>query len=136
MRIKLKLLLVAGLISLSCVFFSTSRTFSAPLGPFLQVKYPQVKNTEYGPTLEIFSPTDLLVQFKENHAPVDMASLRITAKKGIFSKSLTDHLRPYIHEGILKVEGLEIPRSKFTLRVSIADINGAETVKKYRFIVN
>lgn len=112
------------------------RMRSIPPGPFIQVKHPQAKDTEYGLTLEMYSPSDFVVIFERNRVPVDMDSLKIRAKKGIFSKSLTKRLKPYIKETTLNVEGMKIPHGKFTFIVSVADLEGAETVETYRMIIN
>ena len=112
------------------------RMRSLPRGPFIRVKYPQPRDTEYGLTLEMFSPTDFLVLFEKNRAAVNMDSLKIRAKKGIFSKSLTERLKPYLKETTLNVEGMVIPHGRFTFIVSIADLDGAETVGTYRMIIN
>ncbi len=112
------------------------RMRSIPPGPFIQVKHPQVKDTEYGLTLEMYSPSDFMVIFERNRVPVDMDSLKIRAKKGIFYKSLTKRLRPYIKETTLNVEGMVIPHGRFTFVISIADLDGAKTVGTYRMIIN
>lgn len=112
------------------------RTRSLPVGPLIRIKYPQTKNTNYGPTVETFSPAKFLVIFEENRAPVDMDSLQINAKKGFFSKSLTARFKPYIVGTSIKVDKMKIPRGKFTLNITIADQDGNETLETYRLVVS
>ena len=74
---------------------------------------------------------DFFVFFEVNHAPVDMGSLRATAKKGLFSKSLTDRLRPYIQGMNLQANALTIPAGRFLIQIEIADQRGAKTEGHY-----
>lgn len=112
------------------------RTRSLPDGPLIRIKYPQTKNTKYGPTVETFSPAKFLVVFKENHAPVNMNSLQIYAKKGWIKKSLTARFKPYIEGNSIKVDKMKVPRGKFTLNITIADQDGNETLETYRLVVS
>src|SRR5215471_3065859 len=66
------------------------------LGPRIVIQMPTVKDTEAGREITTVTPTELQVSFEESQAPVDMDSLEVRARKGIFSKSLTSLLRPYI----------------------------------------
>jgi len=104
-------------------------------GPRILIENPKIRITEVGPTIETISPADLFVMFEANRAPVDMDSLQVKAKKGFFSKSLTDRLRPYIQGTTLKVKRAKMPKGRFTLQVSIADQEGAKTTEIYRLIV-
>jgi hypothetical protein len=109
------------------------RTRSAPvtLGPRIVIQRPDVKETEVGHTIETIAPTDLFVMFEPNRSPVDMRSLEIKARKGFFSKSLTDTLRPYIRGTVLQVPGADIPAGRFLIEIEIADRDGAKTVETY-----
>jgi hypothetical protein len=60
-----------------------------------------------------------------------MDSLNVEARKGLFSKSLTNLLRPYIRGDRIEVTNLEIPSGRFMLDVSIADTNGNTTAASY-----
>ena len=64
-------------------------TRSLPRGPRVVVRRPEVVDTNDGPIIQTGTPTAFIVSFEENRAPIDMESLEIKAKKGIFSKSLT-----------------------------------------------
>jgi hypothetical protein len=64
-----------------------------------------------------------------------MESLNIEARKGFFSKSLTEMLRPYIRGDRIESNQVEIPTGQFILGVSIADTNGNTTDTTYRLEV-
>jgi hypothetical protein len=84
-----------------------------------------------GPVLETVTPTAFSMHFEESYAPVDMASLKVRAKKGIFTKSLTSLLAPHVRGADLQVERVEIPEGKFRIEIEIADVAGAKTVETY-----
>ena len=113
----------------------TPRTRALNLGPHIVIENPSVRETNGGRTLEAVTPLDLSVRFEENRSPVNMSSLQVTARKGIFSKSLTALLLPYVQGATLQVSGAEIPQGKFQLEVVVADQNGAKTVETYRLEV-
>jgi hypothetical protein len=100
-------------------------------GPHIVLRHPEVDTASDTPTIQTTSPTALQVLFQENRAPVDMASLRVWAKKGIFSKSLTQRLQPYIRGTSLEAQGLELPTGRFLIGIEIADRQGAKTTQSY-----
>jgi len=107
------------------------RTRALPSGPRIAIQRPQVMDSTDGPVIETTSPTDFFVLFEANHAPVDMDSLRITAKKGLFSRSLTERLRPYIQGTDLQAKAITIPAGRFLIQIEIADQRGAKTEGHY-----
>lgn len=112
------------------------RARALSLGPRIVIHTPTVKDTEAGREITAVTPTDLQVSFEESQAPVDMTSLEVRARKGLFSKSLTSLLRPYIQGSTLHVADAEVPTGHFLLEISIADQNGATTVETYRLAVS
>ena len=106
------------------------RTRAVSVGPQIVVRRPPLIASEV-PTIEARSPTDLDVVFEPRQAPVRMDSLNVEARKGLFSKSLTNLLRPYIRGDRIEVTNLEIPSGRFMLDVSIADTNGNTTAASY-----
>jgi hypothetical protein len=104
-------------------------------GPNIVVRSPQMVSGGI-PTIETKTPADLVVQFEPRNAPVEMSSLVIIAHKGIFSKSLTDMLRPYIHNDTIEVSKVQIPAGKFLLDITIGDQEGNVTTATYRLEVN
>jgi hypothetical protein len=113
---------------------SPPRMRALPSGPRIIFQRPPVKDGADGPVIETVSPTDFVILFEENHAPVDMDSLQIEAKKWLFSKSLTARLRPYIEGTSLRAKGVEVPAGLFVIQIEIADIAGAKTVGTYRLM--
>lgn len=64
-----------------------------------------------------------------------MDSLEVVAKKGFFTKSITDRVREYISGTVLLANQLDFPRGKFRIQVQIADMNGVRTSREYRLEV-
>ena len=105
------------------------------VGPQILVRRPRLVPGDI-PTIEAQSPTDLDVTFEPRSAPVRMDSLSVTARKGFFSKSLTELLRPYIRGNAIRVTKVEIPTGRFMLDISIADTNGNISDGTYRLEVS
>ena len=110
------------------------RTRAPSLGPRIIIKRPPVRDAADGPIIETISPTDFIIFFEENRAPVDMNSLQIEAKKWLFTLSLTSRLKPYIQGTSLQAKGVEVPVGLFVIQIEIADIAGAKTVGTYRLM--
>ena len=64
-----------------------------------------------------------------------MESLDITARKGVFSVSLTPRLRPYIQGTMLEANSVSVPEGRFMIRIEIADRDGSKTQESYRLEV-
>lgn len=111
------------------------RARALPAGPEIIVRRPQIKPGEV-PTIETQSPTDLDVIFEPRDAPVRMDSLNVEARKGFFSRSLTEMLRPYIHGDSIEVSQVQIPTGRFLLDISIADTSGNTSDTTYRLEVS
>ncbi len=102
-------------------------------GPQIIVNIPKLKESDKGPILEMAVPAELNIVFQENGTPVDMSTLNIVASKGIFSKSLTARIKPYIKGTEIHVKELKIPKKgKFRVKVEISDTGGGKTVENYR----
>ena len=114
---------------------SRPRLRGLPRGPRVLVQRPPVRDTEDGPIIETAPPMDFVVFFEQNVAPVNMDSLEIKARKGLFSMSLTPRLKPYISGSSLEAQGLTIPEGKFLIQIEIEDTAGARTVQSYRLEV-
>lgn len=111
------------------------RARSATLGPLIVVAAPEVRRGDGSETIETKSPTSMTVVFEENEAPVNMSSLEIVAKKGLFSKSLTELLRPYLAGTTLTVESLAVPSGNYQIQILVEDLEGRESMRMYRLIV-
>jgi len=108
---------------------------SLPRGPRVVVRRPGLTTTPDGPVIVTGSPTDLVISFEETGAPVDMGSLEVRAKKGFFSVSLTDRLKPYLRGATLEATAIKIPEGRFLIQVEIADRSGGRTVDTFRLEV-
>ena len=108
---------------------------SRPPGPVIKIQSPSVRELSAGSTIQTNSPIDLIILFSKNQHPVNMNSLKVIAKKGFFSKSLTDLMKGYIRGNVLEAQGVKVPTGKFKIEVSIADRNGNRTIKTYRLLV-
>ncbi|MFC1813782.1 hypothetical protein ACFL03_13940 [Thermodesulfobacteriota bacterium] len=104
-------------------------------GPRVVIQHPEVKGTEDDPLIETVSPVGLFVSFEENLAPVDMGSLKIKAKKGFLSQSLTERLRPFIKGTDIEANGIKVPSGRFIIQITISDSNGEKTLASYRLSV-
>jgi hypothetical protein len=110
------------------------RTRALSLGPRIVIKRPPLRDATDGAIIETISPTDFMIFFEENRAPVDMNPLQIEAKKWFFTLSLTGRLRPYIQGTSLQAKGVEVPTGLFIIQIEIADVAGAKTVGTYRLM--
>ena len=110
------------------------RTRALSIGPRIIIKRPPIKDTADGPLIDTISPTDIIILFEENRAPVDMNSLQIEAKKWLFTLSLTARLKPYIQGTSLQAKGVQVPEGSFVIQIKIADVAGAKTVGTYRLM--
>ncbi len=105
-------------------------------GPRIVLRRPTLTGTGRKPKVITSSPTNLTVVFEENQSPINMASLEVKARKGIFKKSLTKRLKPYIQGTSIVAQGVKMPAGKFIIEIEIADQTGARTSKRYYLTVN
>jgi hypothetical protein len=114
----------------------SSKTRSLSIGPKINFKTPPTRQDSDGIILvELRGNSQLLIDFLKTQAEVDMNSLDVEAKKGMFSVSLTDRLKPYIHGNKLEANEIKIPPGQFTVIIRIADRVGTFTENAYRFLV-
>lgn len=106
-----------------------------PPGPRIVVHEPTVTRTSDGAVIETTPVTRFVISFEPNRAPVDMDSLEIKARKGLFSLSLTSRLKPYVQGTNLQAESVSIPEGRFMVQIEILDRAGAKTVETYRLDV-
>jgi hypothetical protein len=105
-------------------------------GPHIVLRRPDITGTGKTPTVTTSSPTDLTVVFEPNRAPIDMTSLQVKARKGIFKQSLTERLQPYIQGTSIVAQKVKMPSGKFIIEIDIADQEGARTFQRYYLQVN
>jgi hypothetical protein len=61
-----------------------------------------------------------------------MHSRQVQVRKGLFTKSLTTLLQPYIHGAGLRASAVQIPAGRFHLEMAMAAMAGAKTLATYR----
>ena len=107
--------------------------------PIILFEEPEVINTNNGPTIITTTPADVLVLFKQNDSTLNLDSLEVWGEKWFLKKNVTKRIRPYIKtnkEGAeLHLKSVHIPKGNFKVGIKIADVNGQETIKKYRLKV-
>jgi hypothetical protein len=108
---------------------------SLPTGPRIIVREPPVRDTPDGSVIETTPLTRFVISFEQNRAPVDMQSLEVKARKGLFSVSLTPRLKPYVKGTNLEADTLSIPEGRFLVQIEIVDVAGARTLESYRLDV-
>lgn len=113
-----------------------SKALGPVVGPVIQVEVPQLVETDSGPIVAVSTRATIVVRFVENKAPVAMDTLEVVARKGWFSKTLTDKLAPYIVGTTLQANDIKIPSGKFQFEISISDAEGRATESTYRFEVS
>jgi hypothetical protein len=75
------------------------------------------------------------VSFEARDTAVDMQSLRVQARKGPFTKSLTEMLQPYIRGTRVEANAVQVPVGRFAIQIDIADLQGRKTSETYRLEV-
>jgi len=108
------------------------RSRQIAVGPRIVFQRPPVREVAQGALLETATPMDLLIAFEARDAAVDMQSLRVQARKGIFSKSLTETLQPYIRGTRVEAKEVQVPEGRFLIQIDIADLQGRQTSETYR----
>lgn len=107
------------------------KSLSFGVGPKIVFAMPLVQETDKGLLIDSPSKMSLLVQFEDGVSAVDMKTLKIKARKGWFSKNLTDRLTPYLEGNSLKAENVKIPSGRFKLEIKISDVSGHESIQEY-----
>ena len=127
-------------VCLAClvVVLVVGATTAAPAsnkGPQIILKSPELRRTTALPTIQTTTKADFEVVFEPREVAVDMRSLSVWARKGIFKKSLTEWLKPYIRGNAIVAEGIALPIGQFVLEIQIADKVGQHTSQKFRVAV-
>lgn len=105
-------------------------------GPIIIIEKPEIDNKVNEPVVDTTTPVDLVVLFKDRAASVDISTLKIVARKGIFSRNITDRLRKYIAGNKINATDIKVPKGKFKLEVKIKDTKGNKTTKVYKLLVS
>jgi hypothetical protein len=104
-------------------------------GPQIILRYPELMRTASEQMIRTTTFAHFEMVFEPREAPVNMYSLTVLARKGIFKKSLTNLLKPYIRGNAIIVDGIKLPQGKFVLEVQIADRDGEQTSQQFHVFV-
>ena len=103
--------------------------------PSIIVEEPDVVDTDKGPTILAVDPANVFIVIKQNESPLDPGTIQVWGEKFIFKIDVTDRVLKYFttnKEGaILHAKSIHIPKGRFKVGISIADVNGNKTEKKY-----
>lgn len=104
-------------------------------GPLIVIKQPEIKDG----IVTCTTPLKVFVAIQPRIAAINKTSLKITARKGIFRKDITDSAKPYPPSGNggwgFGITGVKIPPGRYRIDIAIADLDGRGTVNIYYFII-
>jgi hypothetical protein len=107
--------------------------------PSLIFEEPDIVDTDKGPTIIAVDPANVFIVIKQNDSPLDLGTLQVWGEKFFLKIHVTDRVLKYIKptkEGvILHAKSIHIPKGHYKVGMSIADVNGNKTEKKYRLKV-
>ncbi len=97
-------------------------------GPSIAIIDPSSMEGHYRATI----PLQLLVYLKSRHAPIDLNTLKVKGKRGIFSINITDRLRGYLREAknaedadyVIDAKIPKLGAGHYRVVLSLADIDG------------
>jgi hypothetical protein len=100
---------------------------------------PDVLDMKKGPTIIAITPTNFIVVIKQNDSPLDLGTIKVWGEKFFIHIDITDrvlkYLKPTKDGAILHAKSIHIPKGHYKVGLSIADVNGNKTEKKYRLKV-
>ena len=105
-------------------------------GPNILIEKPLPIGADAAALIKTTSPSSLVITFAAKDADVDMSTLQITASKGMFSKSLTPMVKPYVKGNRLEAERIEVPEGNFRINIAVSDIHGNITRQSYGLVVS
>jgi len=107
--------------------------------PSILFEEPDVLDMKKGPTIIAITPTNFFVVIKQNNSPLDMGTIKVWGEKFFIHIDITDrvlkYLKPTKDGAILHAKSIHIPKGHYKVGISIADVNGNKTEKKYRLKV-
>ena len=107
--------------------------------PSIKIEEPDVEDTENGPTILAVDPTNVFVQVKQNDSELDPGTIKVWGEKFFVKIDVTERMLKYFKttkEGaIIHAKNIHIPHGHYKIGISIADMNGKKTEKKYRLKV-
>jgi len=103
--------------------------------PSMIIEEPLVKDADKGPTIIAVDPTNFFIIIKQNDSPLDLDTLQVWGEKFFLKIHVTDRVLKYLKTtkdgAILHAKSIHIPKGHYKVGMSIADVNGNKTEKKY-----
>lgn len=93
---------------------------------------------DFGPIIQLIKPADgailgspaeIVVQFAARRDSIDLESLKVWVVK-LFSIDITDRVRTFASLEGIQIPDARLPSGQHTIRISLADVTGASTVKE------
>jgi len=107
--------------------------------PSMIIEEPLVKDADKGPTIIAVDPTNFFIIIKQNDSPLDLGTLQVWGEKFFLKIHVTDRVLKYLKTtkdgAILHAKSIHIPKGHYKVGMSIEDVNGNKTEKKYRLKV-
>ncbi|MCK5391551.1 MAG: hypothetical protein KAJ31_03930 [Deltaproteobacteria bacterium] len=107
--------------------------------PTMTIEEPLVKDTDRGPEIVAITPANFFIVIKQNDSPLDPETLKVWGEKFFIHIDVTDRVLKYFKTtkdgAILHGKSIHIPKGHYKVGMSIKDINGKKTEKKYRLKV-
>lgn len=107
--------------------------------PSIIFEEPKVENTNNGPTITAVDPANVLIIIKQNESPLDPGTLKVWGEKFFVHIDVTSRVLKYFKTdkqgAVLKADDIHMPKGHYKVGMSIADVNGNKTEKKFRLMV-
>jgi len=108
--------------------------------PSIQIEEPDVTDTDRGPTIIAVDPANFFIVIKQNDSTLDPGTLKVWGEKFFVHIDVTSRVLKYFKTtkdgAILHGKSIHIPKGHYKVGVSISDVNGKKTEKKYRLKVD
>lgn len=103
--------------------------------PAIVFEEPDVVHGAKGPEILAVTPVNFYIIFKQQGSPLDLNTLDVWGEKFFFKKNVTQRVMKYItknSEGaVLHAKNVRIPKGRFKVGISIADIDGNKVSNTY-----
>lgn len=107
--------------------------------PSIIFEEPKVEDTNHGPTITVIDPANVLITIKQNDSPLDPGTLKVWGEKYFVHIDVTDRVLKYFKTNkqgaVLKADDIHMPKGHYKVGMSIADVNGNKTERKFRLKV-
>lgn len=111
--------------------------FEGPLEPGSHLEIGR-EGADFGPIIQLIkppdgampdSPAEIVIQFAARRDAIDLTSLKVWVVK-LISIDITDRVRAFVSLQGIRIPDARLPSGQHTVRISLADVTGASTVKQ------